>query len=241
MRALSFARRNVKEILRDPLSLIFALALPLFLLFIFQQFEIPSSVYRIENFTPGVLIFGFSFLTMFTALQVAKDRSTSFLLRLGVSPMTGSDYVIGYILAMLPMVAVQNLLFFPSALLLGLSPSLGLLWAVLLSFPFSLLFIALGIAIGSVTTEKSSSGLSSIVVQLVAFTGGMYFEGEMVGGFFGTLCKVLPFEGCVSLLKCLITGEELALLLPLLTVALYTLAVLVAAVLLFRRNMLKSH
>lgn len=41
MRTLNFAKRNFKEIIRDPLSIIFAIILPLFLLFIFQQFKIP--------------------------------------------------------------------------------------------------------------------------------------------------------------------------------------------------------
>jgi hypothetical protein len=35
MRIINFAKRNFKEIIRDPLSIIFAILLPLFLLFIF--------------------------------------------------------------------------------------------------------------------------------------------------------------------------------------------------------------
>lgn len=81
MRMLNFANRNLKEIIRDPLSIIFAILLPLFLLFIFQQFEIPNEVYQIENFTPGIVVFSFSFITLFTAMLVAKDRGTSLLTR----------------------------------------------------------------------------------------------------------------------------------------------------------------
>ena len=36
MRTINFAKRNFKEIIRDPLSIVFAILLPLFLLFIFQ-------------------------------------------------------------------------------------------------------------------------------------------------------------------------------------------------------------
>ena len=94
MRTLNFAKRNFKEIIRDPLSLIFAVILPLFLLFIFQQFDIPSESYKLENFTPGIIVFGFSFITLFTAMLISKDRTTSLLIRLGISPMKSVDYIL---------------------------------------------------------------------------------------------------------------------------------------------------
>ena len=97
MRMLNFAKRNFKELIRDPLSLIFEILLPIFLLFIFQQFNIPGESYKLENFNPGIIVFGFSFVTLFTATLVSKDRSSSFLIRLGTSPMKSSDYILGYI------------------------------------------------------------------------------------------------------------------------------------------------
>ena len=240
MRMLAFAKRNFKEIARDPLSVIFALLLPLFLLFVFQQIKVPGEAYRIENFTPGIVIFSFSFVTMFTATLVAKDRATSLLVRLGVSPMRGGDYVLGYMLAMLPLVLVQNLLFFSAALLLDLPFSWGVMLAALASLPVSLLFIGLGILLGAVTGEKSAPGVASVVVQLVAFTGGMYFDGEMVGDFFATLCRILPFSAATDLLKILLnsTGEHVAR--AVITVGIWTVAVLILAVCLFRRNMLRG-
>ena len=108
MRIINFAKRNFKEITRDPLSIIFAILLPLFLLFIFQQFNIPSENYKLENFTPGIIIFGFSFLTLFTAMLVAKDRSTSLLIRLGTSPMKPVEYILGYIISIIPIIIIQN-------------------------------------------------------------------------------------------------------------------------------------
>src|SRR5574344_1394965 len=104
MKTIIFAKRNFKELIRDPLSLIFAIGLPLFLLFIFQQFKIPSGIYKIENFTPGIIIFSYSFISLFTALLVSKDRSTSFLMRLFSSPLTLINYIGGYSLAIIPVV-----------------------------------------------------------------------------------------------------------------------------------------
>ena len=181
MRILNFSKRNFKEIARDPLSLIFAVILPLFLLFIFQQFDIPNESYNLENFTPGIVIFGFSFITMFTAMLISKDRTTSLLIRLGISPMKPADYILGYMLSIIPIILIQNILFFILAICLGLSFSINIIWAILVSIIIAVLFIAIGIIIGSVSSEKASSGISSIVVQLVCFTSGMYFPKESCG------------------------------------------------------------
>lgn len=208
MKALNFAKRNFKEIIRDPLSVIFAIALPLFLLFIFQQFNIPNDVYSIENFTPGILIFSFAFITMFTASLVANDRTTSLLTRLCASPMTVIDYILGYMLSVFPVVLAQNVLFFVTAIALGLSLSINILLTILASIPLSLLFISLGILIGCLTSAKSASGVSSIIVQLVAFTSGMYFDSKMVGSFFNTICNLLPFSGCLNIAKAVLNGSS---------------------------------
>lgn len=240
MRIYSFSKRNFKEIIRDPLSIIFAVLLPLFLLFIFQQFKIPNNVYRIENFTPGIIIFSFSFITMFTATLIAKDRTTSLLIRLGVSPMKPMEYIIGYTLSVLPLVIIQNILFFVVAIMLGLSPSINILFTILVSLLISILFIALGILIGSITTEKSASGASSIIVQLVAFTSGMYFSSDMIGKFFNTLCNILPFQSALDIIKSVLNGTVIDLS-KLLIVTGYGVLSVALAIIIFKRNMISDN
>ena len=241
MRVLNFAKRNFKEIVRDPLSLIFAIILPLFLLFIFQQINIPSESYNIENFTPGIVIFGFSFITLFTATLVAKDRSTSLLIRLGISPMKSVDYILGYMLSILPMILIQNILFFALSLILKLPFTPYILLAILISVFISIIFISLGLIIGSLVSEKASSGISSIVVQLVAFTSGMYFPFELLGNGFATVCKVLPFESCVTILKAFVTAN-FTLIEPrnIIVLLVYTILILVASILIFKKKMLNT-
>ena len=141
MRMINFAKRNFMELIRDPLSLIFEIALPLFLLFIFQQFDIPAENYRLENFTPSIILFGFSFISLFTATLIAKDRTSSFLIRLGTSPMKSSDYILGYILSLLPIVLIQNVLFFITAIVLGLEFSISIIPTILVSMVISIFFI----------------------------------------------------------------------------------------------------
>lgn len=201
MRMLNFAKRNFKELTRDPLSLIFEILLPLFLLFIFQQINIPEETFNLENFTPGIIIFGFSFITLFTATLVAKDRTTSLLIRLGTSPMKPSDYILGYILSLMPIIIIQDILFFLVAILLGLSFSINIIYAILISIIISILFINLGILIGSLVSEKATGGVGSIIVQLVCFTSGMYFPKELIGNTFSKICELLPFESSLNIIK----------------------------------------
>ena len=187
MRMLNFAKRNFKELIRDPISLIFMIVLPVFLLFIFQQINIPNEVYKIENFTPGIIIFGFSFITLFTGALVAKDRSSSLLIRLGTSPMKSRDYILGYIFSLIPLIVIQDVFFFITAIMLGLNFSVSIIYTIIVSILISVLFITFGILIGSLVSEKASGGVGSIIVQLVCFTSGMYFSKDLIGKGFAKI------------------------------------------------------
>lgn len=238
MRTLNFSKRNFKEIIRDPLSLIFAVILPLFLLFIFQQFNIPNESYNLENFTPGIVIFGFSFITLFTAMLISKDRTTSLLIRLAVSPMKPMEYISGYILSIVPVILIQNVLFFILAIILGLDFSINIILAILVSIVIAVLFISIGIIIGCIASEKASSGISSIVVQLVCFTSGMYFPKEMLGKAFGKVCEYLPFESCLAILKGIMNNNlEIIEARNVFVFVIYTIIAFMQSVIIFRQKL----
>ena len=242
MRMLNFAKRNFKELVRDPISLIFEIVLPIFLLFIFQQFNIPADNYRLENFTPAIILFGFSFITLFTSTLIAKDRGTSLLIRLGTSPMKSRDYILGYILSLLPIVIIQDILFFTVALILGLQFSINIIFTILVSIVVSILFISLGILIGSIVTEKGSGGVGSVIVQLVCFTSGMYFPKETVGKIFGTVCEILPFESSLNIVKCALNNNWQTLSLNnIIVFLLYTSIVVVLAIVVFKNKMISDN
>ena len=238
MRTLNFAKRNIKELLRDPMGLVFSIILPLFLLFIFQQFNIPNEAYKLNYFTPGIIIFSFSFITLFTATLIARDRTSSLLIRLGVSPMKSYEYILGYMLSLIPMILIQNLLLFGLALLLGLNFSINILYTIVASIVVSLLFISIGILFGSLFTEKASSGISSIIVQFVCFTSGMYFSIDLVGKGFATVCHVLPFEGSLNILKAILNNDfSMVTTTNIVVFVLYTLAILILSIVIFNKKM----
>lgn len=242
MRMLNFAKRNFKELIRDPLSLVFEIVLPLFLLFIFRQINIPGDTFKLENFTPGIIIFGFSFITLFTATLISKDRSTSLLIRLGISPMKSSDYILGYILSIIPIILIQDILFFIFAIILGLSFSINIIYAILVSIITSILFIALGILIGSLVSEKATGGIGSIVVQLVSFTSGMYFSKELVGSVFAKICELLPFESCLNIVKGVLNNNlNIISMNNIIVFIIYTVVVLIISIIVFKKKMISDN
>lgn len=242
MRILNFAKRNFKEIIRDPLSIIFSVLLPLFLLFIFKQINIPSESYELHNFTPGIVVFGFSFITLFTAMLVSKDRTSSLLIRLGISPMKPIEYILGYMLSIIPLILIQNVLFFILAIVLGLSFSINIIWAILISIVIAILFITIGIILGSLFSEKASSGISSIVIQLVCFTSGMYFPRELLGDVFSKICEYLPFESCVTIIKGIMNANlESITIRNIVVFSIYTILALVISIVVFKKKMISDN
>ena len=74
MKMLLFARRNGQEILRDPLNLAFGLVFPLALLGLFCaiQANIPVPIFALPSLTPGILVFGFSFFSLFSCGYIQR-------------------------------------------------------------------------------------------------------------------------------------------------------------------------
>lgn len=237
---LNFAKRNFKELIRDPLSFVFALALPMFLLFVFQMFKIPNEIYQIKNFTPGIIVFGFGFITLFTCMLVSKDRSSSLLIRLGVSPMKPRDYILGYTLSLVPLIIIQNILFFTLAIILGLEFNIYIILTVLVSIVVGIFYIAIGVLIGSCFNEKSAPPLSSVVIQLICFTSGMYFPKEAMGKVFIVICNVLPFESSLNIVRGVMTNTSVGLR-SIITFGVYTIAVVIIASLVFNKKMVSDN
>ncbi|MBP3666338.1 MAG: ABC transporter permease [Clostridia bacterium] len=240
MRMLTFAGRNVKEILRDPLTVLFGLGFPLILLLLLSaiQANIPVSLFEIQSLAPGITVFGLSFITLFSAAILAKDRSSSLLQRLYTTPLTPVDFILGYTLPILPMALAQTALCYAAALLLGLDLTVDILLAILLNLPASLLFISLGLLFGSILNEKQVGGIcGALLTNLTAWMSGIWFDLELVGGVFQRVAHALPFYHAVELARATLTGQYGDILPHLWWVAGYAIACTAAAILLFLRQM----
>ena len=210
MRMLTFASRNTKEILRDPINLFFGLGFPLVLLFLLSaiQANIPVPLFEIQHLTPGVTVFGLAFITLFSATLIAKDRSSSLLQRLYTTPLTPMDFILGYTLPVVPIAIAQVCICYTAALLLGLEFTVGILYAVIGIVPVCIFYIALGLLCGSVFTDKQVGGIcGGLLTNLSAWLSGVWFDLDLLGGVFQKIANVLPFVHAVKLERVLLAGD----------------------------------
>ena len=242
MKMLSFAKRNTKEIIRDPLTLFFGLGFPIVLLLLLSaiQANIPVPLFEIAQLTPGITVFGLSFMTLFSATLIAKDRESALLQRLYTTPMTALDFILGYTLPIVPIAVAQSVACYAVAVAIGLEVTVNVFLAILFIVPISVLFIALGLLFGSILNDKQVGGIcGALLTNLSAWLSGTWFDLELVGGVFKKIAYALPFVHAVELERAVLSGSFSDILPHFWWVLGYSVAALAVAVLLFLRQMKK--
>lgn len=240
MRMLTFAGRNTKEILRDPINLVFGLGFPIVLILLLSviQANIPVELFAIQRLTPGISVFGLAFMTLFSASIIAKDRGSSLLQRLYTTPLTPTDFILGYTLPMIPISVAQTVVCYIAAIILGLDMTVRILYCVMLTIPVSVLYIALGLLCGSVLTDKQVGGIcGALLTNLSAWLSGVWFDLDLVGGVFQKIAYALPFVHAVDMQWAVLSGDFAGIFPHIWWVLGYTAVLLIAAVLLFLRQM----
>ncbi len=243
MRMLTFASRNSKEIIRDPINIGFGLGFPLILILLLSaiQANVPVDLFEIQHLTPGITVFGLSFITLFSATLIARDRNSSLLQRLYTTPLTPLDFILSYTLPILPFAVAQSVICYIVAVILGLDITINILFAVLYIIPVSVLFIALGLLFGSILNDKQVGGIcGALLTNLSAWLSGVWFDLELVGGVFKKIAYILPFVHAVELERAVLAGDFSGIFPHIWWVLGYSAAALVTAVLLFLRQMKKQ-
>ena len=244
MRTKMFAERNRKELLRDPLSYIFCLGFPLIMLTIMTVINnsIPKEanmlIFRIDYLSSGIAVFGLTFVMLFTCLQISKDRSSAFLLRLYASPMTATEFIIGYLVPLFGIALIQCVISYAASYVIGLVVDINLqperlLLAILVLVPSALTFIAIGLLFGTLCNEKAAPGLCSIIITVSAILGGVWMDVENLAGGMKTLCEILPFYHMVMAARKTVLGEFSEILPHLLVVCGYMIVMFVLAIVVF--------
>ncbi len=210
MKIYAFSKRTAKEILRDPLTLFFGLGFPLVLIFLLSaiQANVPVPLFEIERLTPGITVFGLSFMTLFSATLISKDRESAFLQRLFTAPMSSFDFIIGYSLPILPIAVLQSVICYLAAFILGLKFSINVIYAILFIIPVCIFFIALGLLCGSLFSVKQTDGIcGALLTNLSAWLSGTWFDLDLVGGAFKKIAYLLPFVHAVELERAVLSGD----------------------------------
>lgn len=240
MKLLAFSGRTAKEILRDPLNLAFGIGFPVVLLLLLSaiQANIPVSLFEIQQLAPGIAVFGLAFFTLFSATLVARDRESAFLARLYTTPLTALDFILGYLLPLLPLALLQSLVCYGVAIILGLPVTGYILYAAALMLPAALFFLSTGLLCGSVLNVKQAGAVcGALFTNLTAWLSGTWFDLNLVGGAFRRIAHALPFVHAVELERAALRGSVSALAPHLFWVLGYAAAATGLAVGLFLRQM----
>lgn len=237
---MTFSLRTTREILRDPLNLAFGLGFPVVLILLLSaiQANIPVSLFEIQHLSPGICIFGLSFLTLFAATLIARDRSSALLQRLYTTPLTARDFILGYTLPILPIGLGQTAVCYAFAVLLGLDITPNLLPAMLAVIPAALFYIFLGLLCGSIFTDRQVGGIcGALLTNLSAWLSGVWFDLDLVGGVFKKIAYALPFVHAVELERAVLNADSGQILSHLLWVLAYAAVTAAAAIYAFLRQM----
>lgn len=243
MRMLTFAKRNFKEIVRDPLNLCFLFGFPVVLLLLLSaiQANIPVSMFELDHLTPGIMVFGLTFMTLFSATLISKDRKSSFMQRLYTTPMTSMDFILGYTLPLIPIAIAEGIVCYIVAAIMGLAPSINILLSILFIIPIALLYIGIGLLCGSVLNDKQVGGIcGALLTNVSAWLSGIWFDLDLVGGAFKSVAYALPFVHAVEMERAIVAGNFEEIWIHLLWVLGYAVVFLAVAIYLFLRQMKKQ-
>lgn len=236
-RTNAFAGRCTKELLRDPLNLFFCLIFPLVLLVMFSLFNIPADVYRVENFAPGIIIFAYSFVSMFGGMLMAVDRESSFFARLAAAPIRAGTFILGYAMPLLPLSLIQSAIFLATAVAVGLEPGWHLLTALLAMLPAALFYIGFGLLLGAVLKQKQIGALFSLFVTVSTWLSGMWFDLSLLGNWMEVLGKCLPFWYAVDAGRAALSHNYVNLITDLPVLLGWSLLMFALAAVFFRRRL----
>jgi len=240
MRMTIFASRTAKEIIRDPLAVVFGIGFPVVLLLLLSAINsnIPNDLFNIEHLTPGVAVFGLSFMSLFSAQLISKDRASSFLTRLFTTPLKASDYILGYALPLVPIAIAQGLVCYAVAVALGMKITVTIVAALVMLTPTSLIFIGIGLFCGTLFNEKAATAIcGALLTNLTAWLSGTWFDLNLVGGAFKSIAYYLPFVHAVDMGRAAAVGEYAEMFPHFWWVLAYGGALVIIAVVTFRRGM----
>ena len=234
----ALTNRNIKEIIRDPLSLIFFFAVPILMLLMFYYlFHQQTPQFEVIFFAPAMIVFGHTFITLFGGMLIATDRSSNFLIRLYTTPTKSYEFILGYIFALLPIGIIQSIVIVLVTLIIDISfITTSLIWLILLSVISILLFIMFGILIGSICNEKSVGGVASIIIMAQSIFSGMWFTLEGLDELFIKMLEILPFRNATMLMQNTLFSDG-ELLKPSLILISYTLFIMILSICVYQKKM----
>lgn len=242
MKFYSLASRNIKEVYRDPVSILLGLIMPVALLILFSSIYKKSQleIFSPQALIPGIIVVSFALLIMISAILLSKDRQSAFLVRLFTTPLQASDFILAYMLPFIPLAIIQIIVCFIVGALLGATFG-NVFISVVILLLIALICISLGIILGTFFTENQISGVGSLLVVVISLFSGAWTPLKLIGGVFVTIGYSIPFAHGVDAAKALLSGSGFdAISNNFYVVLLYSVCLIILAILSFRWTIRKK-
>ncbi|RAP46658.1 MAG: multidrug ABC transporter permease [Methanosphaera sp. rholeuAM74] len=189
-----------------------------------DSIEGTSSFSLFDYIAPGLIVFAILMNVTSVAGQIAEENEDGLLRRLKLSKMKSRDYILANLCAWLFMGAIQVVILFGVALILGFKWQGGtdsLVLAVAIGIVTTIASVALSLIIVSVTKTANQAGsLATIISVPLSFICGSFFPlPEFVIGTFNgrsvQIYEILPWNQAITAFRQVLTyGQPLKAVLP---------------------------
>ena len=141
-------------------------------------------------------------------------------------------------LPIIPISVLQCMVCYIIAIILGLSVTINILYAILFIIPISILYISMGLLCGSVMNDKHGRcNCEALLTNISAWLFGIWFNLELVGGTFKSIAYALPFVHTVDIERAVLSGNFIDIFPHVWWVFGYSVVILASSIFLFLRQM----
>jgi ABC-2 type transport system permease protein len=240
-------RRQVRQSLRVPMTLVLGLLQPiLYLLFFGPVFSRVSTKFGteakgLELFVPGVLVQLGMFSSAFVGFGIIAELRLGIIERFRVTPVSRLALILGRVLRDASLIGLQGCVLLALALALGLrAPIPGMLLALALVVVLGIALSSLSYALGLVTRQEFVfAPFLNMVLVPVLLLSGILLPMSMAPPWLHTLSRFNPLSHLVDAIRDAFLGRYATLTVAggaLAVVALAIVSVTVATRLFLREN-----
>ncbi|WP_062434432.1 ABC transporter permease [Herbidospora daliensis] len=208
----TMVRRNVRHAVRNPVAVINALLLPVFLIFLMvyvlgDGFDV--GVNYIDYATPGLVIMTICYGVTSTTIAVNADMTTGFINRLRVMDVSRAAVLNAHVIvttlrSLLAIAVVVGIAF-----LMGFAPQagpgewLGAIGVVVLAVAaVAWLTVAFGLA----AKTPESAGVIAVPLMLLPFLSSAFVPAERMGPGVAQFAEYQPFSAVIEALRGFLAG-----------------------------------
>jgi len=164
---------------------------------------------------PGIIAMSILFMAVFSGMEIIWDRQFGFLKETLVAPISRFEIMIGRTLGGATVAALQGVIVFLLAMVIGFKPanSVLILPALIFMFLIALLFTALGTAIASLIEDMHGFQLiSNFLVMPLFFLSGALFPLTGLPNAIEIIARINPLSyGVDGLRGTLVNGAHFGL------------------------------